>query len=287
MARNIHDRFTKEWMKQLLPDFGRVEIESQIMGEIRTIDVVFHPDPAALHSLSDLGLLGRILVKPCALEAFRNAVPAWEICNCGYKRFVLENDLLGVAKSKKQPLPRRDCPDLWIITPTFSKILRKRAGADPDPDWGPGIYARSDIDRTKILVIHELPQTPDTMLLRLLGKGEIQVQAVKELAELPRDHPYRAQTLKHISILHINLKLRQNKTKDIKEVIMNLSPAYEKWHQETLAEGEARGEAKGVTLGERKAAIAIAKKMLREGMATDLITKITGCSPTEIEQLGL
>jgi predicted transposase YdaD len=87
--------------------------------------------------------------------------------------------------------------------------------------------------------------------------------------------------------LHINLKLRQNKTKYIKEVIMNLSPAYEKWHQETLAEGEASGEAKGVTLGERKAAIAIAKKMLREGMAIDRITKITGCSPTKIEQLGL
>jgi predicted transposase YdaD len=86
--------------------------------------------------------------------------------------------------------------------------------------------------------------------------------------------------------LHINLKLRQNKTKDIKEVIMNLSPAYEKWHQETLAEGEAGGEAKGVRLGERKAAIAIAKKMLREGMAIDLITKITGCSPTEIGPMG-
>jgi predicted transposase/invertase (TIGR01784 family) len=83
--------------------------------------------------------------------------------------------------------------------------------------------------------------------------------------------------------LHINLKSRQNNTNDIKEVIMNLSPAYEKWHQETLAEGEA----KGVRLGERNAAIAIAKKMLREGMAIDRITKITGCSPTEIEQLGL
>ncbi len=37
MARNIHDRFTKEWLKQLLPDFGTVEIESQVMGEIRTM----------------------------------------------------------------------------------------------------------------------------------------------------------------------------------------------------------------------------------------------------------
>jgi predicted transposase YdaD len=89
--------------------------------------------------------------------------------------------------------------------------------------------------------------------------------------------------------LHINLKLRQNKTKDIKEVIMNLSPAYEKWHQETL--GEARGEARGVALGEARGRdlerISVVRNMLREGVAIDLITKITGFSATEIEQLGL
>jgi hypothetical protein len=53
MARNIHDRFTEEWLKQLLPDFGTVEIESQVMGEIRTIDVVFYPSEEGLGILRD------------------------------------------------------------------------------------------------------------------------------------------------------------------------------------------------------------------------------------------
>jgi predicted transposase YdaD len=83
--------------------------------------------------------------------------------------------------------------------------------------------------------------------------------------------------------LQINLKLRHNKTKDIEEVIMNLSPAYEKWYEETLAIGEARGEARGRNL-ER---LAIAQTMLQEGAAIALITKVTGFSTTEIEQLNL
>jgi hypothetical protein len=94
------------------------------------------------------------------------------------------------------------------------------------------------------------------------------------LTNLPKDHPYRQETLKHISILQINLKLRQNKTNNIKEVIMNLSPAYEKWHEETLAEGS------------KQTLVSVAKTMLREGLAIDLITKITGFSATEIAQLS-
>jgi hypothetical protein len=93
------------------------------------------------------------------------------------------------------------------------------------------------------------------------------------LTNLPKDHPYRQETLKHISILQINLKLRQNKTNDIKEVIMTLSPAYEKWHEETLAEGG------------KQTLVSVAKTMLREGLAIDLITKITGFSAIEIEQI--
>jgi molybdopterin converting factor small subunit len=94
------------------------------------------------------------------------------------------------------------------------------------------------------------------------------VQAIEELTALPKDHPYLQEILEHISRLQINLKLRQNKTKDIKEVIMNLSPAYEKWKEETLAEGETRGG--------RKVLISVARTMLREGAAIAFIAKVTG-----------
>ncbi len=279
MARNIHDRFSKEWLKQLLPDFGTVEIESQIMGEIRTIDVVFYPNPEGLSLLPDLGLLGKILAKPCAIEAFRNTAPLWEISNCCNKRFVLENELIKLAKKEKRSLSRNDCPELWIITPTFPTLSKRDCKAEPHPQLGEGIYLLPKRDRTGIIAIHELPKTEDTILLRLLGKGSVQAQAVKELTALPSGHPYLQETLEHISSLQINLKLRQNKTKDIKEVIMNLSPAYEKWKEETIAEGEARGS--------RKALVSVARTMLREGTAITFIAKVTGFSLTEIDQLGL
>jgi hypothetical protein len=287
MARNIHDRFTKEWLKQLLPDFGTVEIESQVMGEIRTIDVVFYPNQKGLNLLPDLGLLGKILAKSCAIEAFRNAAPLWEISNCCNKRFVLENELIKLAKKEKRWLSRNDCPELWIITPTFPNLSKRDCKAEPHPQLGEGIYLLPKRDRTGIIAIHELPTTEDTILLRLLGKGSVQAQAVKELTALPPDHPYLQETLEHISSLQINLKLRQNKTKDIKEVIMNLSPAYIKWKEETIAEGRAEGEARGEARGSRKALISVARTMLQEGAAIAFITKVTGFSAAEIKQLGL
>jgi hypothetical protein len=41
MTRNIHDTFAKEWMQELLADFGQVEVEKPVSGEVRTIDIVF------------------------------------------------------------------------------------------------------------------------------------------------------------------------------------------------------------------------------------------------------
>lgn len=79
-----------------------------------------------------------------------------------------------------------------------------------------------------MVVIHQLPKTIDTLFLRLLGRGTVQADAVNELTALPLDHPCRGETLHHISRLQINLKLRQNKTKDLQEIIMNLAPAYDK-----------------------------------------------------------
>jgi hypothetical protein len=281
MTQAVHDTFTKEWLKQMLFDYGDIEVEVQVRSEVRTIDILFFPANQALNNLADLGLLGQILLEPAAIEAFRNAVPEWEIHNCRNKRFSLHNELARAAQQNHQPFPKHQHPNLWITTPTFSKTLQKSLKAETKVPWGKGIYFLCDSDRTAVIAIHELPKTRDTLLLRLLGKGKVQTDAIQELLALPPKHPYRQVTLENIAILRINLEMRQNKTKQIKEVIMNLSPAYEKWRQETLAEGEARGEAQG----QKQASISIARNMLQEGLQIDLISKVTGLTATEIAQL--
>jgi hypothetical protein len=140
-----------------------------------------------------------------------------------------------------------------------------------------GIYFPGKADRTAIIAIHQLPKSLDTLWLRLLGKGNVQSQAIAELLALPKDHPYRQDTIHHLAILQINFQVRQNKTQDIQEVIMNLSPAYQKWREETLAEGEARGKEQ-----ERRS---LAQKMLQEGASIDFISRVTGFSAPEIAAL--
>jgi len=45
MPRKLHDSFVKEWMQELLTDFGTVETEVELEGEVCTIGVLFYPDP--------------------------------------------------------------------------------------------------------------------------------------------------------------------------------------------------------------------------------------------------
>jgi hypothetical protein len=248
MPRKAHDSFVKEWMQELLTDFGTVETEVEIAGEVGTIDVLFYPAEHSLYPLEPLGYFGQILAQPSIIEAFRNAISEWDIRNCKGKLWMLEGELRRVAKRDGRSPHQVEAPLLWILTPTLSKKLQKKFVPPSDKDQEKGIYFLLEGEKTVIVVIHQLPKTLDTLWLRLLGRDSVQKEAIATLFALPQDHPYRRLTLEHLSILQINLKARQNKTKAIKEVIMGLSPVYEQWREETLSQGRQEGRQEGQIL---------------------------------------
>ncbi len=43
MTRFIHDEFAKDYLEELLKDYGEVKPSEKISGEIREIDVLFTP----------------------------------------------------------------------------------------------------------------------------------------------------------------------------------------------------------------------------------------------------
>jgi hypothetical protein len=88
---------------------------------------------------------------------------------------------------------------------------------------------------------------------------------------LPLDHPYRGTTLHHISRLQVNLKLRQNKSKEIREIIMNLAPAYDAWLEEVKTEEQ----------------ITIARRMLQRNVPIEDIASDTGLSIEFLQTLRL
>ncbi len=275
MTRTSHDSFAKEWMEGILADFGEVEIEKQIAGEVRKIDVYFCPNPAAIDELKKLGLLGRIMSKFALMEPFRNVVSEWEVRNSREKVFQVEAELSREATRTKKKLKKSERPFMWVLTPTYSEALQKKSGGHERRAWGKGIYFLAEIDRTAVIAIHQLPRTIDTLFLRLLGRGKVQSDAIAELTALPLDHPYRGTTLHHISRLQVNLKLRQNKSKEIREIIMNLAPAYDKWLEETLAQNREETQ------------ISIARRMLSKNLPLTDISDFTGLSIEFLQTLPL
>ena len=112
MVRNVHDTFAKAWMEDLLADFGQVETERQVASEVRKIDLVFYPRSDRQEDLSALGLLGKMLARPCPIEFFRNAVPAHEITNCRDKAADLRAQLRREAEQNQGAIAEQNLPFL-------------------------------------------------------------------------------------------------------------------------------------------------------------------------------
>ena len=43
MTRFIHDKFAKDYLEELLKDYGEVKTSEKVSGEIKEIDVLFTP----------------------------------------------------------------------------------------------------------------------------------------------------------------------------------------------------------------------------------------------------
>jgi len=243
MTRQPHDQFAKQYLKGLLSPFSEEsEISLEIpLGEPQQVGLWFKSNPQLVSQQHLLGLLGQMLTTPALLEAFRNPAPAAEICACLNKLLLLQAHQRRQAKRQKQKLLDADLPQLWILVPTASDRLLTSFRADPQPDWAEGAYFLAPALRTAIVVIHQLPSHPDTLWLRLLGRGTVQRIAIAELMALA-NHPLQRQALAALVQLQVTLQRRHNLNKAEREVAMNLSPVYEQWLAETLEQGRQEGQ---------------------------------------------
>jgi hypothetical protein len=248
MTRQVHDEFAKEYLEELLSPFGQIEKAKIVKTERREIDIFFTPKSLVTKNLNPTGLLETITKTSCLIEPFRNACTEIEIRSCLSKLYSIHEEILRQAKRNKSPLSEVKLPYLWILTPTCSQRILKNFRAEIAENGEQGIYLLPASLQAAIIVIHQLSVNQDTLWLRVLGKGSTQKQAVEELVELPQETLLRTNLLELLANWRKNLELRDNKTREDQEVIMNLSPAYlqdrEQWLREGRVEGRVEGELK-------------------------------------------
>ena len=224
-------------MEDLLRLFGTVKAPRRVPSETRQIDVWFVPQVSP-EALQPLGLLGRMVQTTAILEPFRNAASAEEICSCLLKALEVRQDLQRQARRTKTPLPPSALPQLWILTPTASTPLRTNLGASrPEEPWPVGIYVLPKTLRTAIVAIHQLPVCPETLWLRLLGRGRVQEQAILELETLPASIPFRRKALELVLSLRRDLAAQTDADRDDRELVMRLSPLYLQEKEQARQEG--------------------------------------------------
>ncbi len=139
----------------------------------------------------------------------------------------MREQLQREAHRHQQPLLAENIPRLWILTPTASQRIITAFSALNNPDWGEGIYFLAPALTTALIVLHQLPETPETLWLRLLGRGGTRTRAIDELEALSPSHPFKSALPK--------------RTQEERKFIMRLAPLYEQDREAAIQQGEAIG----------------------------------------------
>jgi hypothetical protein len=124
--------------------------------------------------------------------------------------------------------------------------------------WPPGIYEGPPLLWTRLVVVSELPVTPDTLLLRLLGAGQVLKQAIAELKALRAEDPARSLALPLLVRLRLEIPTDPaQRTDDDQEFLMQTQDIVETWRQEAIQEGLLVAQVKALLTVLRARGIAV------------------------------
>ncbi|MBE9238792.1 DUF4351 domain-containing protein, partial [Anabaena aphanizomenioides LEGE 00250] len=188
-----------------------------------------------------LGLLGDLAKTPAIFEPYRNSVTDEQIEDCILKLLEVKRVLRKEFKDKNTKIPDHQIPRLWIITPTLSDRILSSFGAIPSTKFCQGVYEIAEYFRAGIVVIHQLPETPETIWLRILGREKVQSKAIDELLSLDTDEQFKRKTLELFYVLMDRIAIRNPKT--ITEVNMKrLVNYYQQDRDLAVQEGKTEGQ---------------------------------------------
>ncbi len=235
--------------------------------------MLFVPDKEkAKNTAIPLGLLSKIAAQLCLIEVFRNAPSLVEIRNCKLKLYLVHGELMRSARREKKSLTEAELPLLWILTPTLSQSMKTSLGLKQKEEWGEGVYFQPEAEKVAFVVIHQLPETTqETLWLRVLGKGGTQKRAIAELLKFKKDEPWVKNIFEILANWRVNVDRAQNiDSREKEELMMNLSPAYESWREETLTKGRVEGLREGRVEGKVEGLREGRVEGLREGRVEGL-----------------
>jgi hypothetical protein len=271
MTQSPFDQMSKQYLEEVLSPFGIVQRQYEVPGEAKFIDVWFVPQGSET-AISELGLLGQMLQGPCLFEPYRNEPNRRDFRVGTMKLIWVQED--ERRKARVEELPEARLPRLWILASQVSQPFLNTFRLWLDPTWPDGVYFAGDGYRTGVIVLDQLPETLDTVWLRVLGRGETQKRAVLEVMAMPKSDDRRQQVLQIVFSWRVRIDLGELSAEfATQEDFMALSEAYLAWEAEL--KNKSRQEEK----------FAIACNMLQDNLPLEQIARFTGLTVAQIQQL--
>jgi len=241
MTQTPFDQLAKQYLEEFLAPLGKVERQYEVPGEAKFVDVWFVPYEDVPELSKDIGLLGIMVQTAVLLEPFRNAPTRRQVKTCLLKLLWIQEDEERKAAIAKRKLSDAELSHLWILAATTTQTVIKAFKGELVEGWLPGIYFLGEGLQSAIVAIDQLPETEETLWLRVLGRDETQERAIRSVLALPRTHPRRDIILKLLANWKVRLDIGEIIDFTGQEALMALSEAYLEWEQRVEARGIEQG----------------------------------------------
>ena len=185
--RDRYDAMSKDALVAVLEDVGTVERGVEAGAAAQRVDVLFRPDAAHRTELRGRGLLGALVDGvDCDLEPYRNT-PSVRVVRAALRRLWTLHHVRELDLQRTQPDAELPMLRAVILSPGHPEGAIRVFGAGPAPNMPTGVYATDGEFGLWLVDLAALPETPETLCLRVLAKGRVQLRAIRELAALPAD----------------------------------------------------------------------------------------------------
>jgi hypothetical protein len=210
--RHRHDRFAKKLLRRTLESEGTFTAEMEVSPDAQRFDGYFVPHRT--HAARRRDLLDRLTTRACAFEAFRGAPGPAEIEGC-IRKILNARHVLALSR------PAKPLPSLWILCAGDPRTGLAYTGATAKQGFARGVYQAPAVLHTGVVVLSRLPETPNTLILRLMGSGRVLQRALSELERLPDDARERHVALPALLEYRVALLAQPTRTPEDEEFLMD------------------------------------------------------------------
>ncbi|MFO0608422.1 MAG: hypothetical protein U0324_34975 [Polyangiales bacterium] len=238
--RERHDALGKDLLVTALRDVGTVERGVESGATTQRVDVLFRPDAAHHAARLQRGLLGALVdARECHLEPFRNTPPVPAVRGC-VRRLWVQHHVRELEGRRDDPPKSSPMPRAIVISPGRPEGALEVFACGAAEGHPPGVFRTHDELGLWVVVAAELPETPETLACRLLGRGETFRRAVEALRRLPPD-AWEHRLLDVLVQWRSYIAQQPTRTEEDEEFMNAVQAAYERDQARARNEGLSQG----------------------------------------------